>query len=125
VTTEGPDYVPPDARIATFDNDGTLWIEQPYYTQLAFALDRIRALAPEHPEWREQQPFKAVLDDDLETLKASGIKGVMQLIMASHAGMTTNEFATIAADWLATAKHPRPRGDRRIAARTAVRGGEA
>jgi phosphoglycolate phosphatase-like HAD superfamily hydrolase len=108
VTTDGgPDYVPPDERIATFDNDGTLWVEQPYYTQLAFALDRIRALAPEHPEWREQQPFKAVLDNDLEALKASGIKGVMQLVMASHAGMTTEEFETIVEDWLASSEHPK------------------
>jgi phosphoserine phosphatase len=108
VTTDGgPDYVSPDERIATFDNDGTLWVEQPYYTQLAFALDRIRALAPEHPEWREQQPFKAVLDNDLEALKASGIKGVMQLVMASHAGMTTEEFETIVEDWLASSEHPK------------------
>jgi phosphoserine phosphatase len=107
VTREGPVYVAPADRIATFDNDGTLWVEQPYYTQLAFALDRIRALAPEHPEWREQQPFKAVLDNDLEALKASGIKDVMRLVMASHAGMTTDEFAAIAEDWIATAEHPK------------------
>ena len=107
VTTDGPDYVAPAERIATFDNDGTLWVEQPYYTQLAFALDRIRELAPEHPEWREQQPFKAVLENDLEALAASGIKGLMQLVMASHAGMTTDQFATIVTDWIATARHPR------------------
>jgi phosphoserine phosphatase len=99
--------VAPVERIATFDNDGTLWVEQPLYTQLAFALDRIRALAPEHPEWREQQPFKAVLENDLEALKASGMKGVMQLVMASHTGMTTEEFETIVEDWLATAEHPK------------------
>ena len=108
VTTEGgTGYVAPADRIATFDNDGTLWVEQPYYTQLAFALDRIRALAPEHPEWREQQPFKAVLENDLEALKASGIKGVMQLVMASHAGMTTQEFETIVEDWIASSEHPK------------------
>jgi phosphoglycolate phosphatase-like HAD superfamily hydrolase len=108
VTAEGgPDYVPPDERIATFDNDGTLWVEQPFYTQLAFALDRIRALAPEHPEWREQQPFKAVLDNDLEALEASGMKGVMQLVMASHAGMTTEEFETVVEDWIASSEHPK------------------
>jgi phosphoserine phosphatase len=107
VTMGGPDYVLPDERVATFDNDGTLWVEQPYYTQLAFALDRIRALAPEHPEWREQQPFKAVLDNDLEALKASGIEGVMQLVMASHAGMSTAEFATIVEDWIAASEHPK------------------
>jgi hypothetical protein len=99
--------VPPDERIATFDNDGTLWVEQPYYTQLAFALDRIRALAPEHPEWREQQPLKAVLENDVEALKPSGIKGVMQLVMASHAGMTTEEFETIVEDWIASSEHPK------------------
>ena len=108
VTTEGGDeYVAPADRIATFDNDGTLWVEQPYYTQLAFALDRIRALAPEHPEWREQQPFKAVLENDLAALEASGMKGLMQLVMASHAGMTTEEFAIIAEDWIASSEHPK------------------
>jgi haloacid dehalogenase-like hydrolase len=107
VITYGPDFVAPIERIATFDNDGTLWVEQPLYTQLAFALDRIRALAPEHPEWREQQPFKAVLENDLEALKASGMKGAMQLVMASHTGMTTEEFETIVEDWLATAQHPK------------------
>lgn len=108
VTDEaGPDFVAPAERIATFDNDGTLWVEQPYYTQLAFALDRIRALAPEHPEWREQQPFKAVLENDLEALTASGIQGVMQLVMASHAGMTTEEFETIVEDWIAASEHPK------------------
>jgi phosphoserine phosphatase len=103
----GADYVAPADRIATFDNDGTLWVEQPYYTQLAFALDRIRALAPEHPEWRAQQPFKAVLDNDVEALKASGIKGVMKLVIASHAGMTTAEFETIVEDWIASSEHPK------------------
>jgi phosphoglycolate phosphatase-like HAD superfamily hydrolase len=108
VTTEGgADHVPPEERIAVLDNDGTLWVEQPYYTQLAFALDRIRELAPEHPEWREQQPFKAVLENDLEALKASGIEGVMQLVMASHAGMTTEEFETIVEDWIASSEHPK------------------
>ncbi|HSC29289.1 MAG TPA: HAD family hydrolase [Vicinamibacterales bacterium] len=108
VTTEGgADYVPADERVAVFDNDGTLWTEQPIYTQLAFALDRIRALAPEHPEWREQQPFKAVLEDDLEALKAAGMEGVVELVMASHAGMTTDEFAEIVEDWIDAAAHPR------------------
>jgi phosphoserine phosphatase len=103
----GPDYVPPAARVAVFDNDGTLWVEQPYYTQLAFALDRIRALAPEHPEWRSQQPYQAVLENDLEALKESGIEGVVELLMASHAGMTTDEFASIVEGWIAQAEHPR------------------
>jgi hypothetical protein len=104
---EGKDYVAPDDRIATFDNDGTLWIEQPMYVPLAFALDRVKALAPEHPEWKDQQPFKAVLEGDMKTLAASGEKGLTELVMATHAGMTPAEFQTIVSDWLATAKHPR------------------
>ncbi len=99
--------MPPDERVAVFDNDGTLWLEQPYYTQLAFALDRVKALAPEHPEWQEQQPFKAVLENDVEALKAAGMEGVVALIVASHAGLTTDEFETIVTDWLASAEHPR------------------
>jgi hypothetical protein len=104
---QGRDYVAPDDRIATFDNDGTLWIEQPMYVQLAFALDRVKALAPEHPEWKDQQPFKAVLEGDMKTLAASGEKGLTELVMATHAGMTPAEFQRIVSDWLATAKHPR------------------
>jgi len=104
---EGKDYVPPEDRIATFDNDGTLWVEQPMYTQLAFALDRVKALAPEHPEWKDKQPFKAVLEGDMKTLAASGEKGVAELVMATHAGMTPAEFQQIVSDWLAKAKHPR------------------
>jgi phosphoserine phosphatase len=107
ITEDGADYVPPEERIAVFDNDGTLWVEQPYYTQLAFALDRIKALAPEHPEWREQQPFKAVLENDIKALKVSGIEGVMQLVMASHAGMSTDEFQTIVEGWIASSEHPK------------------
>src|ERR1700755_2068594 len=88
VTTQnGPYFVPVDQRIATFDNDGTLWIEQPMYVQLAFALDRVKALAPMHPEWKTMQPFAAVLDDDLKTLLASGDKGLVELIAVTHAGM--------------------------------------
>jgi phosphoserine phosphatase len=104
---DGADFVPAAERIAVFDNDGTLWVEQPIYTQLAFALDRIQALAAEHPEWREQQPFKAALQGDKETLAKSGNEGLMQLLMASHAGMSTAEFATIAEDWIEKARHPR------------------
>jgi len=100
-------FVPPAERIATFDNDGTLWPSHPMYTQLAFALDRVRALAPEHPEWRSTQPFAAVLDGDLEKLAASGQKGIAELVMATHAGMTTTEFEAIVRDWLAKARHPR------------------
>ena len=108
VTKQGsPDFVPAAARIATFDNDGTLWVEHPMYTQLAFALHRVKALAPQHPEWKTKQPFKAVLDNDLEALGAAGEKGMVELLMASHAGMSTAEFETIVTDWLDTARHPR------------------
>jgi phosphoserine phosphatase len=108
VTTPGsPDFVPPAERIATFDNDGTLWPSHPMYTQLAFALDRIKALAPQHPEWKNKQPFKAVLDNDLKALAAAGEKGMVELIMASHAGMSTAEFEAIVTDWLDKARHPR------------------
>ena len=102
-----PDFVPSAERIATFDNDGTLWTEHPMYTQLAFALDRIKELAPQHPEWKTQQPFKAVLDNDMKTLAAAGEKGLVELIMTSHAGMSTAEFEQIVTDWFKTAKHPR------------------
>ena len=108
VTKEGGgDYVPPAERIATFDNDGTLWVEQPMYTQLAFALARVKALAPQHPVWKQQQPFKAVLDGDMKTLAASGEKGLIQLMLATHTGMTTADFETIVKDWIGTAQHPR------------------
>lgn len=108
VTDEsGPDYVPPAERIAVFDNDGTLWSERPVYFQLQFAIDRIKALAPEHPEWKTQQPFRAVLENDREALGAAGEKGLIQLVMTSHAGMTTAEFEEIVKRWIATARHPR------------------
>ncbi len=108
VTTPGSsDFVPPAERIATFDNDGTLWTEHPMYTQLAFALDRIKALAPQHPEWKTKQPFKAVLENDLKALAAAGEKGLVELVMASHAGMSTDEFEAIVTDWLDKARHPR------------------
>ena len=100
------DFVQPAQRIAVFDNDGTLWIEQPIYVQLAFALDRIKALAPDHPEWRDTEPFKAALDGDLKAVTAGGEKALLQLIMASHAGMTTEEFEDTVESWLRTAKHP-------------------
>ncbi len=104
---DGPDFVPEAERIAVFDNDGTLWVEQPIYTQLAFALDRVRVLAAEHPEWRERQPFKAALDGDREAIGKAGMEGLMQLLMATHAGMTSTEFAAVVEDWLDTARHPR------------------
>ncbi|KRE11772.1 haloacid dehalogenase [Bosea sp. Root483D1] len=108
VTAQGePDYVAPAERIAVFDNDGTLWSEQPMYVQLAFILDRVKALAPQNPSWKTKQPFKAVLDGDMRALAASGEQGLMQLIATTHGGMTSDEFAKIATDWLATARHPR------------------
>jgi phosphoglycolate phosphatase-like HAD superfamily hydrolase len=107
VTTKvGKDFVPTSERIAVFDNDGTLWVEQPMYTQLAFALDRIKVLAEKHPEWKEKQPFQAALEGDFKTLAASGERGLVELVMATHAGMTSDEFEAIVKDWLATAKHP-------------------
>jgi phosphoserine phosphatase len=102
-----PTFVPPAERIATFDNDGTLWPSHPMYTQLAFAIDRIKELAPQHPEWKTKQPFKAVLDNDMKALAAAGEKGLVELIMASHAGMSTAEFENIVTDWFSTAQHPR------------------
>ena len=108
VTDEGgPNFVAEEDRIATFDNDGNLWCEQPYYFQLAFATDRIKAMAEDHPEWKTTQPFKAILENDFETVKANGIHGLIEIVMASHAGMTAEEFDSIVADWLSTAKHPR------------------
>ena len=108
VTTPGSkDFVPEPERVAVFDNDGTLWVEQPMYPQLAFAVDRIKTLAPQHPEWKTTQPFKAVLENDFKALASSGEKGLIQLIMASHAGMTIDEFEQIVRDWLATARHPK------------------
>lgn len=107
VTTPGsPDFVPPAERIAVFDNDGTLWSEQPMYVQLAFALDRVKALAAEHPEWKEREPFKAVLEGDLKGVAAAGERGLVELVMATHAGMTTEDFERSVKDWLATARHP-------------------
>ena len=108
VTRDGsPDFVPVPQRIATFDNDGTLWCEHPMYVQLAFALDRVKAMATLHAEWKDKQPFKAVLEGDMKTLAESGERGLVELVMVTHAGMTSNEFAKIVTDWLATARHPR------------------
>jgi hypothetical protein len=103
----GPDFVPPAERIAVFDNDGTLWSEQPTYVQLAFALDRVKALAPEHPEWKQQEPFRSVLTGDLAGLAEHGQRGLLELVMATHAGNTSEEFARIVEDWLAAARHPK------------------
>jgi hypothetical protein len=106
-TAGGADFVPVTERIAVFDNDGTLWIEKPMYVQLVFALDRVKALAPTHPEWKDKQPFKAAIEGDLKTVAAGGEHALLELIMATHAGMTTDAFAKVVTDWLATAKHPR------------------
>ncbi len=103
----GQDWVAPEDRVATFDNDGTLWSEQPIYFQGMFIFDRIKAMAPQHPEWREEQPFKAALEGDLKTLAAGGMASLNKLLMTTHAGMTTDEFAVIITDWLKTARHPR------------------
>jgi phosphoglycolate phosphatase-like HAD superfamily hydrolase len=107
-TREGSaSFVPPAERIAVFDNDGTLWAEQPIYFQFAFALDRVAALAPQHPEWKNSQPFQAALAKDMKGLAAAGEKGMAEIVAATHAGNTTEEFAALVADWLAKARHPR------------------
>jgi phosphoglycolate phosphatase-like HAD superfamily hydrolase len=108
VTAEGgADFVPPEDRIATFDNDGTLWVEHPLYTQAMFALDRVAVLAPEHPEWKDQEPFKAVLAGDREAMARFTEGDWAKIIAATHAGMTTEAFLEIVRKWLAEAKHPR------------------
>lgn len=104
---ESANFIPEIDRIATFDNDGNLWSEQPAYFQLFFAMDRVKELAKDHPEWQNKHPFKAVLENDMKTLIASGEKGIMELIMATHAGITTDEFELLVKNWLETAQHPR------------------
>lgn len=107
VTAEGgADFVPAQDRIAVFDNDGTLWSEKPAYFQLIFALDRVKALAPQHPEWQDQQPFKAILEDDIETFLASGLKAILDVLGATHGGNTSEEFERIVLDWIESAHHP-------------------
>jgi phosphoglycolate phosphatase-like HAD superfamily hydrolase len=107
VTEEGsPDFVPSAERIATFDNDGTLWAEQPMYFQLLFALDRVKALAPQHPEWKEKEPFASLLKGDVKNALAGGEHAMVEIVMATHAGMTTEEFEEIVKKWLLEAKHP-------------------
>jgi len=103
----GPLHVPPAERIATFDNDGTLWAEQPIYAQLAFALDRVKTLAPEHPEWKTKEPFASLLQGNIEGALAGGEQAILEIVMATHAGMTTQEFERIVKDWMATARHPK------------------
>jgi phosphoserine phosphatase len=108
VTTAGhADFVPPAERVAVFDNDGTLWAEQPLPVQACFVLDRIRALAPLHPEWRELQPFKAALEGDTAGVMSAGMEGLTAMVMATHAGMSTDAFSALVRDWIATASHPR------------------
>ena len=108
MTKDGsPDFVPAAERIATFDNDGTLWCEQPMYFQFFFALDRVKALAPQHPEWKDKEPFASLLKGDLKGALAGGERALVEIIMATHAGMTTEEFEQIVKDWIATAKHPK------------------
>jgi phosphoglycolate phosphatase-like HAD superfamily hydrolase len=110
VTRDGsPDFVPVPERIATFDNDGTLWAEQPVYFQIQFALDRVQALAPQHPEWKTQEPLKHLVAGDMKSFMAGGEKSVVAAVAASHAGITTVEFETAVKDWLRTARHPRTR----------------
>jgi phosphoserine phosphatase len=107
VTQPGsPDYVPVPERIATFDNDGTLWSEQPVPVQLYFALDRVKALAPQHPEWKTKEPFASLLKGDLKTALAGGDHALLELVLSTHTGMTTVEFEQIVKDWIATAKNP-------------------
>jgi phosphoserine phosphatase len=107
-TTQGSaDYIPVAERIAVFDNDGTLWSEQPIYVQIAFTFDRIKALAPQHPAWKTTQPFKAVLEDDLKGVLATGHKGLFELIAATHAGVDTETFRSTVEQWLKTARHPK------------------
>jgi len=108
VTRSGsPDFVPVAERIATFDNDGTLWAEQPFYFQLAFALDRVKALAPRHPEWKEQEPFASLLKGDVARALAGGEHALLEIVMAAHAGTTTEEFDAIVREWTETARHPK------------------
>jgi phosphoglycolate phosphatase-like HAD superfamily hydrolase len=108
MTRQGsPDFVPPAERIATFDNDGTLWAEQPLYVQLVFALDRVKVLAPQHPEWKDKEPFASLLKGDLKGALAGGEAAIFEIVTVTHSGMTTEEFEKIVHDWIATAKHPK------------------
>jgi phosphoserine phosphatase len=102
----GKDYVAPEERIATFDNDGTLWSERPYPFQVAFALDRVKALAPQHPEWQDKEPFRSVLAADLKGMLSGGYHGLIAMVAATHSGMTTDEFEAEVRQWVATTRHP-------------------
>jgi phosphoglycolate phosphatase-like HAD superfamily hydrolase len=109
VTTEktNPKFVPPEARIVTFDEDGTTWVEHPMYTEVVFSLDRLVELAPKHPEWKDKQPFKAVITDDKAAMEKFTLDELMEVVVATHTGVTTDEFDKAAKDWIAKAKHPR------------------
>ena len=107
VSDGNPAFVPPAQRIAVFDNDGTLWAEQPIYFQLAFAMDRVKRLAPQHPDWQTHEPFMSILGGNISGVLAGGEKSVAELIAATHSGVTTDEFAAVVQEWLATARHPR------------------
>jgi phosphoglycolate phosphatase-like HAD superfamily hydrolase len=108
VTSAGsPEFVPPAQRIATFDNDGTLWAEQPLYFQFLFAIDRVKALAPQHPEWKDKEPYKSLLAGDLKGALAGGEHAMLEIIAVTHSNITTDEFERVAQDWFATAKHPK------------------
>jgi phosphoglycolate phosphatase-like HAD superfamily hydrolase len=106
VTRDGADFVPPAQRIATFDNDGTLWAEKPLPFQLIFAFDRVKDMAPQHPEWRSKEPFASLLKGDMAAVAASGQRGILQLVAATHTGMTTDEFSQAVTEWITTARHP-------------------
>lgn len=107
VTREGsPEFVPVAERVATFDNDGTLWAEQPVYFQAFFAFDRVKALAPQHPEWKDKEPYASVLRGDTKAVLAGGEKALLELVMATHAGVTTEEFEGIVKEWISSARHP-------------------
>jgi len=101
------DYVVPEQRIATFDNDGTLWSEQPYYFQVAFALDQVRALGPQHPEWLDKEPYKSALAGDIKSVLGAGVPALVELVIGTHSGMTTEDFDILARKWLATKRHPK------------------
>jgi phosphoglycolate phosphatase-like HAD superfamily hydrolase len=108
VTREGgPDFVPPSQRVATFDNDGTLWAEQPMYFQFLFALDRVKTLSAQHPEWKDKEPFASLLKGDMKAVVAGGEHALLELLAATHSGVTTDEFEKVVKDWLTTARHPK------------------
>lgn len=104
---DSPEYLEPSRRIAVFDNDGTLWSEQPAYFQAMFVFDRIRQMAPDHPEWKDQLPYSAVLKGDMKTALEGGESALFKMVMATHSGMTTEEFETIVRQWIETARHPK------------------